>query len=352
MAEWVRMDGEMTLVDRRRFIKMAGSATALAAATSLLKTARVFADMPDPEPPPAPLGRVTVQDLPIRTSPTTSANVVVVLNEDDIIRLHEQLEGQAYRPHNNIWYRTDGGYVYSSSVQPIDDVKNEPEPERAAEHFWGEVTVPYTDAHTAPDPAASRVARLYYTGVFRVIDAVVGADNAWWYRLQEGITYVPGPYIRATDLRRFDPTELLPLSPAVQDKVIRVDLASQTLVAYENGEAVMNSRVSSGYGDFGTPVGNHTVLFKYPTARMIGGQGADFYDLPGVGFPTFLTWSGVAIHAAYWHNDFGRPRSHGCLNVPAGVARWVWRWTAPTAPYEAASYMTPNGATGTRIIVT
>jgi hypothetical protein len=341
----------MAVMNRRKLLKLAGGATALAVSSALINSRRVFAADVDPLPPPEPLGRIVVQGLPVRTSPTTTSVISRTLNKDDIIPLYEQLEGEAYYTHNDIWYRTDGGYVYSSSVQPIEDVKNQPEPELAADWFWGEVTVPYSDALAAPEPGATRVARLYYTGVFRVIAAVTGADGEWWYQLQEGVTYSPGPYIHAADLRRITPADLASLSPDVTDKVIRVNLGAQTMVAYENGVAVMKTRVSSGYGDFGTPVGNHTVLFKYPTARMIGGQGDDFYDLPGVAFPTFLTWSGVAVHAAYWHNDFGRARSHGCLNVPAGVARWVWRWTTPSAPYDAATYMTPNGVTGTRVII-
>lgn len=73
--------------------------------------------------------------------------------------------------------------------------------------------------------------------------------------------------------------------------------------------------------------------------------------MPGVGFPIFLTWDGVAIHTAYWHNDFGTKRSHGCPNVPAAVSRWVWRWTSPFAPYNLAYYNTPRNMTGTRVIV-
>jgi hypothetical protein len=348
----------MVTMNRRKYLMLGGRAAALAAlssAATLLPTVRVFADSADPLPPPEPLGRVVVAGLPVRSSPTTTAPIKRTLNLDDIIPLYEQLAGQAYYAHNDIWYRTDGGYVYSSSVQPIEDVKNTPVPDLtslAAARFWAEVTVPYSDAYESPDTSGQRTARLYYTGVFRVIAAVTGADGEWWYRLQEGITYSPGPYVHATDLRRIPPSDLTPLSPDVYNKVIRVSLAAQTMEAFENGVSVMKCRVSSGYGDFGTPVGNHTVLFKYPTAHMIGGSGADFYDLPGVAFPTFLTWSGVAVHAAYWHNDFGRARSHGCLNVPASIARWVWRWTVPAAPYDAYSYMTPNGVTGTPVIVT
>jgi lipoprotein-anchoring transpeptidase ErfK/SrfK len=83
---------------------------------------------------------------------------------------------------------------------------------------------------------------------------------------------------------------------------------------------------------------------------MTGRVGADYYDLPGMPFPTYITASAVAIHGTYWHNDYGRPRSHGCLNVPSPVARWFWRWTAPSAPY-AAIYRTPWDAQGTVVNV-
>ncbi len=94
-------------------------------------------------------------------------------------------------------------------------------------------------------------------------------------------------------------------------------------------------------------VGRFAIYSKLTSTRMTGPG----YDLPGVPFPTYITWKGVAIHGAYWHNDFGRPRSHGCLNVPAPVARWFWRWTTPSAPYEAAIYYAPKDAKGTVVQV-
>ncbi len=344
----------MRKVSRRSVLKAGGGAAIAAMAAAggpLIRIRPARADDIAPEPPPEPLGRVTSAFLNVRQQATTQSDLTHQLLQDEVLALYDQTVGEAVMAHNPIWYRTDGGYVYSSYVQPIEDVKNAPEPERAAGQFWGEVTVPYTDSRVQPDPAAERYMRLYYTGVFRVISAATGADGQWWYRLQDGVSYGPGPYVPAADIRRIDPSELTPLSPDVVDKRVEVSLAAQTMTAYENGQAVMTCRVSSGYGDFGTPVGTHTVLFKYPTARMTGGEGEDAYDLPGVAFPTFLTWSGVAVHAAYWHNDFGRPRSHGCLNVPASVARWVWRWTAPAAPYEPASYFTPRGTSGTQFVV-
>jgi hypothetical protein len=76
----------------------------------------------------------------------------------------------------------------------------------------------------------------------------------------------------------------------------------------------------------------------------------DAYDLPGVPFCTYFTTSGAAIHGAYWHNDFGHPRSHGCVNVPADVAKWVYRWSMPVAAYEEKVLEVTEG--GTPIIVT
>lgn len=55
---------------------------------------------------------------------------------------------------------------------------------------------------------------------------------------------------------------------------------------------------------------------------------------------------GAAIHSTYWHNDFGRPRSHGCLNCPPEAASWLFRWTMPHVDYipGSATVAWPGGA--------
>ena len=347
----------MSRINRREclkeLLKLAGSVTTAAAVLPFTNLWHAFGASieVDPEAPPASLGRIATWSVEIREAPEREGKLVRAAKRDEVLPLREQVVGEAVMPHNSIWYKTDEGYAYSSWIQPVEEVKNPAEPDKAAEKFWGEITVPFIDSRYAPDPNGGRSMRLYYTGVFRVIGAVMGKDEQWWYRLQDGVTYSPGPYVPATDVRRFDPTELTPLSPEIMTKRVEVNLKEQTITAYEYDKPVLTSRVASGYGGFRTPSGTHKVLFKNPTARMIGGQGSDFYDLPGVPFPTFITWSGVAIHGAYWHNDFGRPRSHGCLNVPADVARWFWRWTSPIAPYEAAVYYTPRGSAATTVTV-
>ena len=85
------------------------------------------------------------------------------------------------------------------------------------------------------------------------------------------------------------------------------------------------------YG-FMTPVGTHRVLRKTPTRHMVGGpeNTVQYYDLPGVPWCTYFYGGGAAIHGAFWHNDFGRLRSHGCVNVTNDAAKWIYRWTLPT----------------------
>lgn len=356
------MNDKRRSLNRRAMLKMAGGVAAatllapfvgarVAHASARPNRVEFAEDPPPPLPPPASLGRVATWGVEIRESPSRKSKLIRAARRDEVFALREQVVGEAVMTHNIFWFKLDEGYAYSSWIQPVEEIYNTPEPERAKERFWGELTVPLTDSRFQPDPKAGRSARLYYTGVFRVIDAAAGPDEQWWYRLQEGVTYSPGPWVPATHIRRFDPSELTPLSPEVEDKKIVVDLKTQTMTALEHGEPVLTTRVASGFGAFRTPAGTHKVLFKYPTARMIGGSGSDAYDLPGVAFPTFITWSGVAIHGTYWHNDYGRPRSHGCLNVPSPVARWFWRWTAPIAPYDAATFYTPQGAPATTVVV-
>lgn len=87
---------------------------------------------------------------------------------------------------------------------------------------------------------------------------------------------------------------------------------------------------------------------------MIGGAASDnvgYYDLPGVPFVCYFTWGWAALHGTYWHNDYGRPRSHGCVNMPPDAARWLWRWTTPVVDYHDLVFQVKNGYDGTRVNV-
>ena len=357
----------MNNMSRRNVLKLAGGLVTAAAAMPLTNLVTAFGQTSPvaahtsysglwlapntPDAPPTPLGRVAELSAVIRADSNAKSKLVRTVKRDDVFILTGQVHGQAVMPYNDVWFKTDDGFIYSSGVQPVQDIKNPVLQDEAAKHFWGEITVPFTDCRATPDVGGAKGKRLEYSTVYRVIAAVQDKSKTWWYRLQDGVSNSPGPYILATDIRRIDPSDVTPLSPDVTNKRIEVNLKKQTITAFENDNPVLTHLICSGAGGFGTPRGTHKVLYKMVTSRMIGGSGSSYYDLPGVPFCTFFTYSGVAIHGTYWHNDYGRPRSHGCVNVPSDVSRWFWRWTLPAAPYDKRVYFSPRAAAVTKIVV-
>jgi lipoprotein-anchoring transpeptidase ErfK/SrfK len=106
-------------------------------------------------------------------------------------------------------------------------------------------------------------------------------------------------------------------------KWIEVRLATQRLIAWQNGRAVMSSAISSGVRAYPTLRGTFHIYVKYRATRMRGPG----YNLPNVPY-TMYYYSGYAIHGAYWHNNFGHPMSHGCVNLPVSFSRQLYNWAS------------------------
>jgi hypothetical protein len=107
-------------------------------------------------------------------------------------------------------------------------------------------------------------------------------------------------------------------------KHIYVDLSTQTLYAYEGSAQILKVLISSGkWGR--TPVGNFNIWQKLPVTRMAGGEGADAYNLPNVQWVMYFH-NDFGFHTAYWHNNFGHPMSHGCVNMRLVDARQLYDW--------------------------
>ncbi len=120
------------------------------------------------------------------------------------------------------------------------------------------------------------------------------------------------------------------------EKHIYVDLATQTLKAYQGDALYMEAPVSTGKW-FPTPTGEFTIWEKLRATKMSGGSGADYYYLPNVPYVMFFSGSGVdagrgfSLHGAYWHNNFGHPMSHGCVNMRIVDAQKLYNWVNPEA---------------------
>ncbi len=119
---------------------------------------------------------------------------------------------------------------------------------------------------------------------------------------------------------------------------IDVDLASQTLTAFEGSTPVFVTLVSTGRGKEGsetaTPTGLRRVWAKLRSTTMANVEDEDaagHYSLEEVPWVLFFD-KGVAIHGAFWHRDFGRERSHGCVNLAPKDAAWLFNWAGPPLP--------------------
>jgi len=140
----------------------------------------------------------------------------------------------------------------------------------------------------------------------------------------------------------------------VGEKHIEVDLTTQTLKAYEGDTLFMETKISSGKW-FPTPTGDFTIWRKVRASKMSGGQGADYYYLPNVPYIMFFSNSQVAgsrgfsLHGTYWHNNFGHPMSHGCVNMRIVDAQKLYYWANPYTPENGSS--SADDRPGTKITI-
>ncbi len=134
---------------------------------------------------------------------------------------------------------------------------------------------------------------------------------------------------------RFDPVaQVLAYAPANapegESKWIDVDLSEQLVVAYENGVPLRAFVISSGLPQFPTVKGTFRIWAKTAAQTMSGGSraGGDFYNLPNVQWVSYF-YQDYGLHGAYWHDNFGQPMSHGCVNMRNEDAEWLFFWSGP-----------------------
>ena len=117
-------------------------------------------------------------------------------------------------------------------------------------------------------------------------------------------------------------------------KRIYVDLSQQKIMAFDGNTLAYTFPVSTGkWGR--TPTGTFRIWIKLQATRMAGGSGADYYNLPNVPWTMFFAnniygrGAGYSLHGAYWHNNFGHPMSHGCVNISPANAKLLYDWANP-----------------------
>ena len=160
--------------------------------------------------------------------------------------------------------------------------------------------------------------------ILEVADGKDGKPSA--YRIGEG------EWLATADARVFHP---LPPPPLLRtnERWIDVDLDAQMLVAFEGELAVYATLISSGIKDTPTQTGLFRIWLKESEADMKNLKSEDPYSVSTVPWTQFFyVEDDLALHTAYWHDQFGRARSHGCINLAPRDARWLYYWTDPEMP--------------------
>jgi hypothetical protein len=117
-----------------------------------------------------------------------------------------------------------------------------------------------------------------------------------------------------------------------------ISIANQTLVAYAGTKPVFATLVSTGEAGLNDPLttkstilGEFRIFAKHRTTTMSSEVVGEEFQLKDIPYVQYFQ-EGYALHAAYWHDDFGIPRSHGCINLAPEDAKWLFAWTAPEVP--------------------
>ncbi len=317
---------------------------------------------------PPLLGRIHYTNrIRIFAGPSPKSDSVRNVYGGVVMPIYRAVRGEPYdsRARGDIWYETNDGYVHSAYVIPCHEVFQQPE-ETIGDGFWAEVTVPVSFQHRLPSFTGHRYTWDYYkcfwSQCHRVIDRADDDEGRAWYRIHDDIEPNREAWVQARHLRRVAPEELSPISPEVTDKRIEINLEKQTLTCFEDGIIVFKTLIASGTVyqddngvpiDFSTPAGDYRVQRKRPSRRMRAQQDDPTlrYDVNGVPWCTYFTVNSAAVHGAYWHNNFGNPRSHGCINVTADAAKWVFRWSQPYLGYDEDHRWVEDGEVATPITV-
>lgn len=148
-----------------------------------------------------------------------------------------------------------------------------------------------------------------------------------------------GKWLSDQDASRIEPAKRMPKWGSFGEKWLDVNLTQQRVVLYEGTKPVYATLISSG--EAGLEDAEHTtatkrgifrIHTKHLSATMASSEVGEEFELRDVPYVQYFDREGYALHGAYWHDRFGTPKSHGCLNLSPEDARRIFYWTVPEVP--------------------
>jgi hypothetical protein len=330
---------------RRAFLKAGGLAAAGLAVPRF--------GLRDEQPEGQRLGRIAVSQAHLRARPDGESASLGLVYQDTVVPWLREISGRQAGRINQRWVETDQGYVWSALVQPVWNRPSAPVDSLPATSLgpgmWAEVCVPFVDVSLANPSARSpwlkntALPRLYFSQVIWADEVRRDENGGVSYRLKERFGFGDILWADAASLRPLSAEDVAPIHPGAENKRVFVDLTYQSLSCMEGESEVFFCRISSGAkfdaqgqstDKWSTPIGPHRIWRKLVSIHMVGGTTGGGYDLPGIGWTSLFSGDGVAIHSTFWHNNFGEPMSHGCVNARPEDAQWIFRWVEPQVPYD------------------
>ena len=328
----------MSALSRRDFLKLGGLSLGSLAFSPSLRSSERFDD--------SSVVRVATNSVSVYSRPSDKSSIISTWYRDELLHVYDEVTADE-PAHNPVWYRVWGGYVHRARLQKVKLLYNKTLPSLGVDEGLRrlvEVTVPYTEPWRTSNAFGWQKLgfRLYFGSVHWAEAIEEGPDGEPWYRLYDDLTGFPY-HANPLHLRPIPLDDQAPITPEIplEQKRIEVNLTTQSLIAYETGQEVFKTTISSGIlnGPRGadglstkTPQGEFRILDKMPAKHMGNGNlfaDADDYELPGVPWTLFFTAQGHAFHGTYWHQNFGVPMSRGCINMRTDEARWLFRWSLP-----------------------
>jgi lipoprotein-anchoring transpeptidase ErfK/SrfK len=302
-------------------------------------------------------GRITESGVELFSDPFFNARKTYLFRRDEVVGVTGEAEGDnGYgNPFNSTWCQVNGdGYVYSGLLQPVETLYQKPVFDIPRTGTLGEITVPFCDTRRSSSVFADRGYRIYYSTTHWITNTVVNRDEkSIWYKIYDRLTQA-SYFVPSHDMRVISSNEFSSLSSEVPEekKRIYVDRSTQTVTAFEGENPVLGTRCSSGAKGSETPLGAFRTYHKGPSIHMTNqGDGTEnTYHLPGVPWVSFFTGTGVALHGTYWHNDYGRPSSRGCVNLTPDDAKFIYRWTRPEVPTGTPYLSRPGEGTLVQVV--
>lgn len=234
------------------------------------------------------------------------------------------------------YYVTDKGLVPTTQVHALTPSSwhGVPHPELPISWVIGERSKD-RHLHLTPD-GRSEVTRTLAPRT--ILTPIAPPQGAW---VQVGPAHAPG-WLAASALTTAAQLAPPPEIPS-NAQWLDISLATQTLIAYEGRTPVFATLISSGKRQHPTPAGVYRIRAKAAVTPMASEAGERAqYDVSAV--PWALRFGkGLYLHAAYWHDGFGHPRSHGCINLSPRDARWLFEWAQPALPRGWSELEIPDG---------